>query len=755
MTLIPARRLVDWSNCGVTGGISQYLDGSGHANERATAAFLDATEAPYNADRTGATDSTAAIQAAINAAASGVWLPVGLYKVSSILYLKSNITLRGAGMFYFSKTSVEVSTGNKTFTVQAGLPYVAGVGIIVEAVELPEQKTPVMSWDKHPHLIGTVVSYSGTELVVSVATVHGTGTYSRWRLSGTMLVAASGQPAGVYATTSLGNDFVASGDSHLIPSISSATTKGSDTLTVDLGSTGWAAPQAGDFCSIQYANENDPNLGHAEDSTVVWSSKDYPLIRRNTHKILTATPAGGTLYTLTIDPPLSATSAAGTARATWSSSFKTKVGMEDFSVWLYEAQFGALGAYMTGVSDSWMYRIGVLHPTSFHMGASAAWRLTTQGCWISHRRGSGPGGGGWIGGGTRLLIENNIFAQTDPVIEINGGCYHSVIAYNFMPGAAANINHGPHNSHNLWEGNALTWFISDGYFGGQSDETIFRNAMRGLDAPWEVFGGGVTLDRGAYNFNVVGNVMGRPAVGARGYFQLGMPNFGGPGTGTIVTPKTGSFWLHRNASGPTLLGTLTSRVSSNEAVITLTSMYTSALEAPAMHAGSVKAVSVRWGPWETSARHDMLVTVLTGSTFRVEGGQGIALPPEATAVYIVTGNVGMQETDGDVAGTLIDKGNYVVGEGGVGGSMSSLGGDTLPDSLYLPAKPSWFGHLDFPPFDPAAPDFGNSKIPAWHLYYELEHVGESLPEDPPPAAPSWPTPRSERSTRYPRTNLIP
>jgi hypothetical protein len=65
--------------------------------------ILDVTEAPYHADRTGHMDSTATIQAAINAAeATGggtiVYFPSGLYKISSTLAVTgSNFSIEGSG----------------------------------------------------------------------------------------------------------------------------------------------------------------------------------------------------------------------------------------------------------------------------------------------------------------------------------------------------------------------------------------------------------------------------------------------------------------------------------------------------------------------------------------------------------------------------------------------------------------------------------------------------------------------------------
>jgi Malectin domain/Pectate lyase superfamily protein len=63
---------------------------------------ISVTSAPYNADPTGATDSTTAIQNAINAGASQgktVWIPQGTFLVTSHL-LVNNVTLTGAGSWY-------------------------------------------------------------------------------------------------------------------------------------------------------------------------------------------------------------------------------------------------------------------------------------------------------------------------------------------------------------------------------------------------------------------------------------------------------------------------------------------------------------------------------------------------------------------------------------------------------------------------------------------------------------------------------
>jgi hypothetical protein len=68
--------------------------------------YINATAAPYDADPTGTTDSTTAIQDAINAAeaaGTGVYLPQGTYLISAPLNV-NDVTVTGAGPWYTTVT---------------------------------------------------------------------------------------------------------------------------------------------------------------------------------------------------------------------------------------------------------------------------------------------------------------------------------------------------------------------------------------------------------------------------------------------------------------------------------------------------------------------------------------------------------------------------------------------------------------------------------------------------------------------------
>ena len=84
--IIPLGTTIDWTHVGVRGGIVARPNS------------INVTQAPYNADKTGAADATAAIQAALNAAGSNdvVYFPDGNYLIEGSLHLyTSYVTLRG------------------------------------------------------------------------------------------------------------------------------------------------------------------------------------------------------------------------------------------------------------------------------------------------------------------------------------------------------------------------------------------------------------------------------------------------------------------------------------------------------------------------------------------------------------------------------------------------------------------------------------------------------------------------------------
>ena len=163
--------------------------------------------------------------------------------------------------------------------------------------------------------------------------------------------------------------------------------------------------------------------------------------------------------------------------------------------------------------------------------------------------------GGSYGNVSNIKIENTIFDRNFPAIENFGGLFGSVIAYNFVsrpqPSPTSifvtwgiSDNHGPHNMLNLYEGNITPMLGSDGYYGGSSHSTFFRNlitgATTGLRGVVET-GNPIWLKRLSYYYNIVGNVIGSVETAPHYYeeagencqpywctspYQLGYPNLG-------------------------------------------------------------------------------------------------------------------------------------------------------------------------------------------------------------------------------------
>jgi len=104
----------------------------------------------------------------------------------------------GGWTFTTSTSSVSVGTGTKTFTVASGLGFTAGGGVIISGVGL--------------QMNGTVTSYSGTSLVVSITSTYGSGTHNNWNI-GSWKLNASISPSGNYQWTDNGTNIAYYGPS--------------------------------------------------------------------------------------------------------------------------------------------------------------------------------------------------------------------------------------------------------------------------------------------------------------------------------------------------------------------------------------------------------------------------------------------------------------------------------------------------------------------------------------------------------------
>ena len=295
-------------------------------------------------------------------------------------------------------------------------------------------------------------------------------------------------------------------------------------------------------------------------------------------------------------------------------------------------------------------------------------------------------------------MEDNIVEKVFPLIEVNHGACGNVFAYNLFDGSGMNVNHGPHNSHNLYEGNISPWIQSDGYFGGASEETIFRNWLSGTYYGNSVHTFIIGLNRFARNYSFVGNIIGTEGwpYGSDPY-SFGNPNMGNSSFEGTFKMSAGIF--------PTdwkMTASLTKRTSATAGELKLNS--------GTLRVGQFRAY------FSSGARGELVISGVSGNivTFATTGD---TLPPVGTTVSIAAGIQGYQDKDLDVGATALLKANYHMFSAGGKGipSAQSLGGDALPASLFRSAKPSYFeADQPWPAFNPlsSSPSPAYTSIPA-------------------------------------------
>lgn len=131
--LLPASRLTDWTpgvRVGVPGGIDQYITGASKRGVAGGHITIDVTQAPYNADNTGATSALSALSAAIGAATAGdlVYIPAGTYLVNgqlNISHAQDDITVRGAGMGATILKGAAITSGATDSGLISAVPGIA------------------------------------------------------------------------------------------------------------------------------------------------------------------------------------------------------------------------------------------------------------------------------------------------------------------------------------------------------------------------------------------------------------------------------------------------------------------------------------------------------------------------------------------------------------------------------------------------------------------------------------------------------
>ena len=406
-----------------------------------------------------------------------------------------------------------------------------------------------------------------------------------------------------------------------------------------------AYPNGGIGQIVQVSLKNDPKLPVMPQGSFEYLRKQLVRIVGKTAATVTVSP--GLLFDLpeSLSPVLRP---AGT-RVEF-------VGIEDLTV------DGARGNPANGIRmdvayGCWLKNVAVLNITNYHINLGDSIQSEIRHSYVFKRKGAGSNGAGILFGGCSFcLIEDNIFVEQFPHVEVNATS-GSVVAYNLcydsavfvghdgLLGCSINTNHSPHGSFNLYEGNVAPRFQCDGYHGSASHDTAFRNWFHGTSETEKTkdFWICVNLNRWTRDYSIVGNILGK-----KGYaweYQ--------------VEPQGFSYQKH----------------------------YIYSLGYPNMGNGwaNGKTAQLSKGkPWED------WVKVMAGGKH--------------------PGPNGYQELDLDVPATTILKGNYNYKDHGVSAG-ESVQGAALPKSLYRKEKPAWFGNLAWPAFGPDT-DFEKNKIPA-------------------------------------------
>ncbi|MBN1421708.1 MAG: hypothetical protein JXP34_23240 [Planctomycetes bacterium] len=338
------------------------------------------------------------------------------------------------------------------------------------------------------------------------------------------------------------------------------------------------------------------------------------------------------------------------------------VGIEDLTVDGSNSRTPHGLIYLTACYGCWVKNVSVRNAPNYHVTVSDCARCEVRHCHVAKRMGQGSNGAGFlVGTSSFCLLEDNIIGEQFPHIEVNASS-GNVFAYNFcydscIGGLIGCSIDANHGPHSCFN-------LYEGNVSPKFQSDGYHGSASHDTAFRNRFHG---TDVRADKFGICVNLN----RFTRFYTIVGN-----------VLGRKDRTWLYDNA----------------ENGLGYDEHYIYAFGLPNMgnggFSGTVRPSEGRnWADWAK----------MLGS----ERGKG-------------PGPSGFQELDLDVRATTLLKGNYNYRDRGVPAS-ESLGGLALPASLYLDAKPAWFGDLAWPPFGPDA-DFERNKIPAQVRFEGMERA---------------------------------
>ncbi len=490
--------------------------------------------------------------------------------------------------------------------------------------------------------------------------------------------------------------------------ITSGLAKGSSTISIDSTS----AFSVGQIVQIAFDNVTNDELVRAGETPTI-SVGGYGSLRKQKTRITAKTG-----NTLSIYPSLYYAPPAGlSARVNVAQQQADYVGLEDFAIdgtngnMIFPIMFSQCYA-------SWVKGVKVTDTFNYGMFISDSLNCEVRECLVKDRKVGGSNGAGiLVASVAASLFEDNIVLGIFPAIEVNFSTMGSVFAYNVLEnsiGGTLNTNHAPHNSFNLYEGNVTPNVQSDGYFGGASDDTFYRNWIHGTNLQRSIRVFRIGLNRFTRNYSFIGNIIGETGMTVGGPYSFGNPNMGNSMYDGSAKAASGQFWKDWGAKA-----TILSRTSDSAGSIRLSK-------------GSFFVGQLGYLVW-TGGRLQFSATSVQSEVIGFSNASGTALPPLGTEVSVYMGPSGYQELDLDVEATTIRKGNYNYLDRRIPAD-ETLNSETLPDSLFRSSKPAYFGNLPWPAFDPLNPNPSFESIPAGYRYARGASVPgivvESLPQAP-------------------------
>ena len=611
---VPASRTVNWtpgSYVGVPGGLGSFTNRNN---------LIDVSLSPYNADKTGATDASGAINSAIGDAVSNqvVYLPAGTYTLSNSISIhnKNSITLRGEGtntiIVPYGNCGISFS-GNYNSMLNGGVP------------------------DK---LVSGVSNGS-----IAVAVTNG-GNYS------------------------VGN-------------------------------------------MIQVLPFNDTNLAHEP-----FEINTGGFLYGRSHLALITNITSNTLK---FWPPLPGN--LGTGNTNDPSDLMT-VAYPDVNEGLENLYINASNCTASDVVlflvnyGSWTYNVRIDGAPSYTIFYQNCLNCQVEHCWFGKQRHAGSNGAGMlVGANTGLLFENNIIENSYPGIEPDGGCDYSVFAYNFITNTDASTYgidvHLDHNNFNLYEGNIMGSFQTDGYFGSDSDGTFFRNWFVGRQQDgYSLYA--FQAKRFTRDFVLVGNII--ASQGWSNSTDGDSTSFGLPNIGNGFSTGTAPPWVDQNTNfvGGITNTSGTTTVGGN--AFTSSTIYDTGIP-------STWSVNVLLNPAYFNGVYYNIQTYNNSKSVLISQAFTINNPPAnftntlSGSWQLVAGVSGYQEFDTGVSNTTWFLGNYYFFYTNIP-TAQTIGTNIIVNSIYLSGKPAWFGNLAWPPIDSTQPVLCSdiTRIPAGYRY---------------------------------------